>query len=82
MIWPVLYMIVLGAAAGFVATRVMNAEMGLVPTVALGVVGALIGGLFLRFVVSMMGITAHVFGAVFGAILLIWLYRRFAAGGR
>lgn len=73
----VLYMIILGTAAGFIATRLMGLELGVLPTVSIGVLGALIGGFILRFIVSMLGITASLVGAVFGAVLLTWAYKRF-----
>ena len=75
-------MIVLGAAAGFVATRIMDMEMGVAPTIAVGVIGALVGGLLLRFLLTMVGMVAQVIGAVFGAVLLLWLYKRYSGRSR
>lgn len=75
----ILALIVIGAAAGFVATRLMRIEAGLVPTVAVGILGALAGGLVLRAVVAVTGWLAGFLGAVLGAMVLIWLWRQFAA---
>lgn len=73
----ILALIIVGAAAGFIATRVMDIEMGVPQTIAVGVLGALIGGAILRFLLSMLGITAGFVGAIFGAVLLIWLYKTY-----
>jgi len=78
----ILFMIVLGAGAGFVATRLMGMELGIVPTISIGVIGAIVGGVLLRFIVSMMGVAANIVGAVFGAIVLLWIYKRFVQNGR
>ena len=78
----VLFMIILGAAAGFIATRMLDMELGIIPTIAVGVIGAIIGGFMLRFIVSMMGITANLVGAIFGAVVLLILFKRFVGGGR
>lgn len=74
---PVIYLIIIGAAAGFLATRLMKLETNVVTTVAIGVFGALIGGLVLRFLLLLTGIAAGFIGAVLGAMLLIWLYRTY-----
>lgn len=75
----VLLMIIIGAAAGFIATRIMDVQFGTLQTIAIGVIGALIGGWLIRFLLSMLGVVAGFVGAIFGAVLLIWLYRRFIA---
>ena len=71
----IVYLIIIGAAAGFLATRFMQVRTGVVETVAIGMAGAVIGGLVLRFVVAITGALAGLVGAVLGAMLLIWLWR-------
>jgi uncharacterized membrane protein YeaQ/YmgE (transglycosylase-associated protein family) len=78
---PVLALIIIGAAAGFLATRLMRVETGIVATVAIGVLGALVGGLVLRALVSLAGFAAGFVGAVLGAIALIWLWQRYGPRG-
>jgi len=73
----ILMMIIIGAAAGFIATRIMDVQFGTLQTIAIGIIGALVGGWLIRFLLSMLGIVAGFVGAVFGAVLLIYLYRRF-----
>ena len=72
---PVVWLIIGGAAAGFLATRVMRVNLGVVETVGLGIAGAVIGGLVLRFLIAVTGALAGLVGAVLGAILLIWLWQ-------
>jgi uncharacterized membrane protein YeaQ/YmgE (transglycosylase-associated protein family) len=74
-----LILIIVGAAAGFLATRVMKIEAGLFPTLAVGVLGALVGGVILRLLSSAFGMLSGFAGAVLGAILLLWLWQRFFA---
>lgn len=75
---PILMLVIVGAAAGFLATRLMKLEADVPTTIAIGVFGALIGGLILRALVTMAGWAAGFVGAVLGAMLLIWLWRAWA----
>lgn len=74
---PVIWLIIIGAAAGFLATRFMNVRTGVIETVAIGMAGALIGGLVLRFVIALTGALAGLVGAVLGAMLLIWVWKTY-----
>lgn len=75
---PILLLVIIGAAAGFIATRLMRIEAGIVPTVLIGIAGALIGGLTLRFLMSILGAAAGFVGAILGALVLIWLYKTYS----
>lgn len=70
-------LIVIGAAAGFIATRLMRIEADIPTTMFVGVMGALIGGLVLRILIAVTGALAGFVGAVLGALLLIWLWQRY-----
>ena len=74
---PILFLIIVGAAAGFIATRLLDLKTGLLPTIAIGIAGALIGGLILRFLLVITGAAAGFVGAVPGALLLVWLWQRY-----
>ncbi len=74
---PILVLAIIGAAAGFIATRLMKLQTDLVTTVAIGIFGALIGGLVLRVLLTVTGWAAGFVGAVLGAMLLIWLWRTY-----
>lgn len=78
----ILLMIVIGAAAGLVATKLMGIDLGLLPTISVGVIGALLGGVVLRFLLTMMGPVAALVGGVLGAMALLWLYQRYGNGDR
>ncbi len=74
---PVLALIIIGAAAGFIATRLMKLETGLIETISIGIFGALAGGLVLRMLSTVTGWAGGFVGAVLGAMLLIWLWRTY-----
>ena len=75
-------LIIIRAAAGFLATRLMKVEADILTTIAIGIFGALIGGLVLRFLIALTGFAAGFVGAVLGAILLIWLWDRYGPSRR
>ena len=74
---PIIALVIIGAAAGFLATRLMRIDADIPTTVAIGMAGALIGGLVLRALMSVMGFMAGFVGAVLGALALIWLWQRY-----
>ncbi|MFN6976998.1 MAG: GlsB/YeaQ/YmgE family stress response membrane protein [Gemmobacter sp.] len=74
---PIVLLIVIGAAAGFLATRLMKVDVDVPTTIAIGVFGALVGGLVLRVLLTVTGWMAGFVGAVLGAMLLIWLWRTY-----
>jgi uncharacterized membrane protein YeaQ/YmgE (transglycosylase-associated protein family) len=75
----ILFLILVGIAAGFIATRMRGLEIGVLPTIAVGVLGAMIGGMILRGVAMAFGMLSGFVGAVLGALLLIWIYQKFVS---
>jgi uncharacterized membrane protein YeaQ/YmgE (transglycosylase-associated protein family) len=75
----IVLLIIIGTAAGFLATRLMKLETDVPTTIVIGVTGALIGGLLLRTLVMVTGWMAGFVGAILGAIALIWLYKTYFA---
>ncbi|MFC4671206.1 GlsB/YeaQ/YmgE family stress response membrane protein [Seohaeicola nanhaiensis] len=73
----IVMLIVIGAAAGFLATRLMRIEADIPTTMFIGICGALIGGLVLRVLITVMGAMAGFVGAVLGSLALIWLWQRY-----
>lgn len=71
------FLLIIGAAAGFLATRMMNVTTDIPTTIVIGMAGALVGGLILRTLLSMMGMAAGLVGAVLGAMALIWLWKTY-----
>jgi uncharacterized membrane protein YeaQ/YmgE (transglycosylase-associated protein family) len=70
--------IIVGAVAGWLASRIMHSRLGLLADIVLGIVGALVGG-FLFKAVGIRGVTGFdiwsVFVAFIGAVVLIWAIR-------
>ena len=75
-------LMIIGAAAGFLATRFMKVEADVPTTVAIGVFGALVGGFVLRGLLMITGWMAGFVGAVLGAMLLIWIWRTYFGNRR
>jgi len=74
---PVIALIVIGAAAGFLATRLMRIEANIPTTMLIGIVGALVGGFLLRALLTVMGWLSGFIGAVLGALLVIWIWQTY-----
>lgn len=74
-----LLFIVVGAAAGFLATRMMQVETDVPTTIVIGIVGAVLGWLLLRMLIAISGFTAMFIGAVLGAMALIWLWKTYVS---
>ncbi len=71
------FIVIIGTAAGFIATRMFNLDLGVPQTIAIGVLGALIGGGVLRLLLATLGIFSGLLGAILGAVVLIVLYQNF-----
>jgi uncharacterized membrane protein YeaQ/YmgE (transglycosylase-associated protein family) len=74
--------IIFGAIVGVIARFLMPGRdpMGWVMTILLGIAGSVLGGLLLGVIIG--GRTtdpAGWIGSILGAVLLLWLYRQFAA---
>lgn len=76
---PIISLLIIGAAAGFLATRFMKVQADVPTTIVIGIAGALIGGFVLRFLIMMTGAMAGLVGAVLGAVLLLWLWRTYVS---
>jgi uncharacterized membrane protein YeaQ/YmgE (transglycosylase-associated protein family) len=70
---------IVGVAAGFLATRLMKIEASIPATLAIGVGGAIIGGALIRFLLEITGWMAGFVGAVLGALLLLWVWKTYIA---
>jgi uncharacterized membrane protein YeaQ/YmgE (transglycosylase-associated protein family) len=76
---PVIFLLIIGAAAGFIATRLMRVEADIITTIVVGMLGALIGGLVLRALLAVLGFGAGLVGAILGSLLLIWLWQNYTS---
>lgn len=72
---PLVALLIVGVAVGFLASRILKVDMDTPSTIALGVLGALIGTVVLRGLVMLAGIGAGFVGALLGALVLIWAWK-------
>lgn len=75
--------LIFGAIVGALARLIMPGPdpMGWLMTIVLGVLGSVVGGLLLGLILGGRGTDpAGWIGSILGALLLLWLYRRFAGG--
>lgn len=71
-----LLLILIGAAAGYVATRLMRVDADLPTAMGIGVLGALLGGLGLRLLLTMGGWVVTFALSLFGSMALIWIWQK------
>jgi len=72
--------IVLGGLAGFIADRLMGGRSGVLPSIVIGIVGALLGGWLGKVIFHINGIGSFFeirtwITAIVGALVLIFLAR-------
>ena len=66
------------AIAGWLASKIMNNNNGLVVNIILGMIGSMVGGfVFGLFGFSAHGLFAQMLVSVVGACIVIWLGRKF-----
>jgi uncharacterized membrane protein YeaQ/YmgE (transglycosylase-associated protein family) len=72
--------IIIGGLAGWIAEKLMHANMGLLLNIVLGIVGAVIGNFILTLIFGATagGIVGQLIVAVIGACLLIAIGRAFS----
>lgn len=72
----ILYWIILGVVAGWLATKIIKTSTGLIGNLVLGVVGAFIGGLIMN-LIGKVGVTGFnpysLLVATVGAVVLIYI---------
>lgn len=71
----IVLLVIFGAAAGFLATRIMKLETNIPVTIAIGILGAIIGGFVLKTLLMMLGLAAGFIGALLGSLVLVWIYK-------
>ncbi|MBE9477105.1 MAG: GlsB/YeaQ/YmgE family stress response membrane protein [Proteobacteria bacterium] len=78
---PFILTLIVGAAAGFLATRFMKLETNALVAIGVGVLGAIFGGIILRALFTLFvgasSVLSMFIGGLLGAIALIWIYQRF-----
>ena len=79
--------IVLGLIAGFIASKIVEGSgQGFFLNMALGIVGAVVGGFLYSLVLGGEGVTGVNIGSIIvsiiGAIIVLWAYNAVVAGRR
>lgn len=69
--------VIIGAAAGFMATRLMRLDTDVPTTLAIGIGGALVGGAAIWTVLKLASWLSGFMILVIGAVALIWLWRTY-----
>jgi uncharacterized membrane protein YeaQ/YmgE (transglycosylase-associated protein family) len=73
--------IVLGAIAGWITNLLMGGKEGVIPTILLGIVGAVVGGFLTGRVLNIADVTgvniSSIIVAVIGAVIVVAVYRFF-----
>jgi uncharacterized membrane protein YeaQ/YmgE (transglycosylase-associated protein family) len=71
--------IVLGAIAGFITNMIMGGREGVIETIILGIVGALVGGFLAGTVLKVADVTGlnieSIVVSVIGAVIVVAVYR-------
>jgi uncharacterized membrane protein YeaQ/YmgE (transglycosylase-associated protein family) len=71
--------IILGAIAGWITNLIMGGKEGVIATVVLGIIGAVVGGFLAGSVLKVADVTGlnveSVVVAVIGAVIVVALYR-------
>jgi uncharacterized membrane protein YeaQ/YmgE (transglycosylase-associated protein family) len=73
----ILFLVLIGATAGLIATRVMQVRTDVPTAVVVGMAGAVLGWLVLRFVLTVSGWIVVVAAAIGGAVGLLWLWKTY-----
>lgn len=73
----IIWLLIIGAAAGYIATRLLRIDANIFVTIIIGMLGALVGGLVLSAILTVIGLAASLIGAVIGALILIALWKAY-----
>ncbi len=74
---PVVLLIVLGALAGVLATRLMRMDTDLPTAMVVGVLGAVVGGLGFRFIMTSASWVGAFVLALLGSLALLWVWQKY-----
>ena len=69
----IIYFIVIGLVAGFLAAQIMGSKSDLLTNLIVGVVGAVVGGFLAGLIgIAAYGLIGQLIVATIGAVVLIW----------
>ncbi|TVP73468.1 MAG: GlsB/YeaQ/YmgE family stress response membrane protein [Rhodobacteraceae bacterium] len=74
---PVVLLIVVGALAGVLATRLMRMDTDLPTAMVVGVLGAVVGGVVFRAVMTSASWIGVLVLALLGSLALLWVWQKY-----
>lgn len=74
---PLILLAVIGAIAGYVATRLMRVPVDLPTSMGIGVIGALVGGVALRILLAASSWIITFVVATVTSMAMIWVWQQF-----
>ncbi|ATX66484.1 GlsB/YeaQ/YmgE family stress response membrane protein [Roseinatronobacter bogoriensis] len=74
---PVILLVVIGALAGVLATRLMRMDTDLPTAMVIGVLGAVVGGMGFRFMMTSASWVGAFVLALLGSLVLLWLWQQY-----
>ena len=74
---PVVLLVVVGALAGVLATRLMRMDTDLPTAMIIGVLGAVAGGMGFRFLMTSASWIGAFVLALLGSLVLLWLWKQY-----
>ena len=78
-----IWSLILGAIAGFIATGIMHENTSWIKNILLGIVGGFVGGLVFRLAgMTVHGTIANLIVSIVGACICIWLGRILFSQGK
>jgi uncharacterized membrane protein YeaQ/YmgE (transglycosylase-associated protein family) len=76
-------MLIIGTLAGYIAEKITASDHGLVTNLLVGVAGSFVGGSLAAILdIEFYGWLGNLLVATLGAVLLVWVWRRFSGPGR
>ena len=74
---PVVLLVVVGALVGVLATRMMRMDTDLPTAMIIGMLGAVVGGLGFRFLMTSASWIGSFVLALLGSLLLLWVWQKY-----
>ena len=74
---PVILLVLVGAAAGYVAARIMRVNVDMPTAMVVGVIGAVLGGMAFRFLMASAGWVVMFVIALLASMGLIWAWQKY-----
>lgn len=74
---PVVLLVLIGAVAGYLASRLMRISVDMPTAMVIGVIGAVVGGVGLRLLLASAGWVVLLVVATLASMGLLWLWEKY-----